>query len=208
MPRKDINNDVREVNVAAHQSGKGYLSSYREKDYSQVENIQDSCQSSQEWTSQQVHPKVKNPRATSQTLQASVSVLNVKVHDSTIRKRLNKYGLFGRVGGESLFSLKSLQSCIWTNHKTSGTMSFGQTRPKWRCLVIMHSSTSGENQTCHTNCQARWWRADDLGLFWDLGTLQSTMNSSVYQSILESNVRPSVWQLKLGWNLSCKKPLT
>jgi len=34
-----------------------------------------------EWTSQQVHPKVKNPRATSQTLQASVSMLKVKVHD-------------------------------------------------------------------------------------------------------------------------------
>jgi len=46
-------------------------------------------------------------------------MLNVKVHDSTIRKRLNKYGLFGRVAGESLFSLKrtwqhslGLQSCI------------------------------------------------------------------------------------------------
>jgi len=36
---------------------------------------------------------VKKPRATSQTLQASVSMLKVKVHDSTIRKRLNKCGL-------------------------------------------------------------------------------------------------------------------
>jgi len=27
--------------------------------------------------------------------------------------------------------------------------------------------------------------------------IESTMNSSVYQSILESNVSPSVWQLKL-----------
>ena len=102
----------------------------------------------------QVYPKVKNPRATSETLQASVIMLNVKVQDSTIRKKLNKYGLFGRVAGKSLFFLKRtwqhslcLQSWIWTNHKTSGTMSFGQTRPKWRCLVIMHSSTFGENQT-------------------------------------------------------------
>jgi len=37
----------------------GSPSFYREKDYSQVENIQESCQSSQEWTSQQVHPKVR-----------------------------------------------------------------------------------------------------------------------------------------------------
>jgi len=62
---------------------------------------------------------LKNPRAPSQTLQASVSMLKVKVHDSTVRKRLNKDGLFGRVAGESLFSLKrtwqhslGLQSCI------------------------------------------------------------------------------------------------
>ena len=55
-----------------------------------------------------------------------------------------------------LFSLKrtwqhsfGLQSYINTNHKTSGTMSFGQTRPKWRCLVIVHSTTSGENQKQH-----------------------------------------------------------
>jgi len=33
-------------------------------------------------------------------------MLNVEVHDSTIRKRLNKRGLFGRVAGESLFFLK------------------------------------------------------------------------------------------------------
>jgi len=52
------------------------------------------------------------------------------------------------LAGESFFSLKAtwrhglgLQSCIWTNHKTSGTMSFGQTRTKWRCLAIMHSAT-------------------------------------------------------------------
>ena len=49
---------------------------------------------------------LKKPRATSQTLQASVSMLKVKVHDSTVRKRLNKDGLFGRAAGESLFSVK------------------------------------------------------------------------------------------------------
>ena len=35
---------------------------------------------------------LKKTRATSQTLQASVSMLNVIVHDSTMRKRLNKLG--------------------------------------------------------------------------------------------------------------------
>ena len=54
-------------------------------------------------------------------------------------------------------------------------------------------------QTPQTSCQARWWRADGLGLFCSHGTLQSPWNP-LYQSILESNVRPPVWQLKLVWN--------
>ena len=39
-------------------------------------------------------------------VEASVSMLKVKVHDGTVRKRLNKDGLFGRAAGGSLFSLK------------------------------------------------------------------------------------------------------
>lgn len=31
-------------------------------------------------------------------------------------------------------------------------------------------------------------------------SIELPMNSSAYQSILESTARPSVWQLKLGWN--------
>jgi len=69
----------------------------------------------------------KKTRATSQTPQASVSVLNVKVHDSTIRRRLTKYG----------FHNSWCQNCIRINHKTAVTISFEQTRPTWRCLVIM-----------------------------------------------------------------------
>ena len=55
------------------------------------------------WTSQQVHSRVRQikTRARSQTLQVSVSMLTVKVHDSTKRKRPIKYGLFGRVARES-----------------------------------------------------------------------------------------------------------
>lgn len=36
----------------------------------------------------------KNPRAISQTLQSSVSLLDIKCHDNANGKRLNKYGLF------------------------------------------------------------------------------------------------------------------
>lgn len=46
--------------------------------------------------------------ATSQTLQALVNTLNVNVHYSTIRKRLNKYGLFERRQEKSLLSKKNV----------------------------------------------------------------------------------------------------
>lgn len=53
----------------------------------------------------------KNPRATSQTLQASVSKLNVKAHDSKIRKgctSVHECGLFGRVARRKfIFSKKN-----------------------------------------------------------------------------------------------------
>lgn len=41
------------------------------------------------------------------------------------------------------------------NHKTSGSMSCGQTRPKETCLPIMHCSKLSENQTQHKDCQHR-----------------------------------------------------
>ena len=78
-------------------------------------------------------------------------------------------------------------------------MSFGQTRPKLRRLPIMHSTMIGKKtnsmsaQTPHSNCQARWRRDDDLG-----GSLSQQW--TLYQSILESNVRTHVQQLKLAQN--------
>ena len=143
-----------------HQSGKGQKvisklfgvhHSIKRKKYSQVENIQDSCQSSQELTSQQVHLKVrllnaqpncKTRRAQSQTLEALVSMLkgkHVKPYfwhieitrdlqlESTIRKGQNVYGLFRRVAGESLSSLeRTWQHSLGCKSciKTSGTIPF------------------------------------------------------------------------------------
>jgi len=84
---------------------KQFVSSfYNKEDYSQVENIQDSCQSSQSWRCQKIPPQdramlgeiAKHPINTLQTLQASVSMLKIKVFGSRITNRkLDKYGKFG-----------------------------------------------------------------------------------------------------------------
>lgn len=76
-------------------------------------------------------------------------MLNVKVHESTIRKRMNKYGLLSRVvRRKHLLSEKNMAAehrfaKLHLNYKTSETMSFAQMRQKWRYLGIMHSSTLG-----------------------------------------------------------------
>ncbi|MEE6515924.1 hypothetical protein FKM82_025084 [Ascaphus truei] len=88
-------------------------------------------------------------------------------------------------------------------------MSLGQTGPKWRCLAIMRSTMFGENQTQHISLIPTVKHGSGGVMIWacfaatgpgNLAVIESTMNSSVYQSILESNVRPSVRQLKLGRN--------
>lgn len=83
-----------------------------------------------------------------------------------------------------------LQSCIWRNKKTSG-----QTRPKWRHLVIVHSATFGKtkhsistkNHHCNHKTQVweGWWFRLVLHPQ-DLGTLKplSQSNTPLYTKVL------------------------
>lgn len=79
---------------------------------------------------------------------------------------------------------------------------------KWKCLAIIHSTTLGEKQTytaqtLHTKCQHggggmmiwAWFSVTGPG---HPAITESTMHFSIYQRILEQNVRPSVWQLTLS----------
>ena len=90
--RRDIRNDLREA-IAAHQSEKDYKTISKR---SPAETQLRLCN---------VQRNLKNTRATPQTLQASIPLLNVEVDDSTITKRL--YDLFVRLQEKaSSFSLK------------------------------------------------------------------------------------------------------
>jgi len=112
MPRKkDISNisNLREAIVASHQSRKGYkvifsrqFEVHHHTDYSQVENTQDSKFTPRSY-----------PRATSQTPRASLSMLNARVLDSTIRKTTQQVWLDWKE--ENLFSLKE-HGQLWPLH--------------------------------------------------------------------------------------------
>ncbi|CAI5768315.1 TCB1 transposase [Podarcis lilfordi] len=111
MPRrKDISNALREAIVAAHETGKDYKAISKQfkvhhstirkiiqkwKTFQTVVNLPRSgrpCKFTPRSDRAMLREIAKNPRVTSRALQASVSTLNVKVHDSTIRKRLNMLG--------------------------------------------------------------------------------------------------------------------
>lgn len=99
-----------------------------------------------------------------------------------MRKILIDYGLFGRVARRRHFlSNKYLVvCCMWTKHQTSAQI------PHKICqhggggvMIWLCSATTGPGHPAFMNL---------------------TMNNSVHLSILESNMRLSVGQLKLGWN--------
>lgn len=87
-----------------------------------------------------------------------------------------------------------LQQCSLTNYKTSAIMSSGQTR-KWSSLTkmksLMKTKQSTSAQKTLTYCRAQWWKFMISACF-------AAMNSSVFQTILKSNVQTSVWQQKIG----------
>lgn len=100
---KDISSDLKEAAVDERQFEKAIRQfSNSEEDYSQQANLTTLCTPD----SQKIYPKIRlmlreavkkktNPRATSQPLQASVSMLNIKGNDSSIRKCW--YGVFGKL---------------------------------------------------------------------------------------------------------------
>ncbi len=77
-----------------------------QRHYPQMEKTWNSGEPSQEWPTYQNYSKStttthpgghKEPRTTSKELQASLASIKFSVHDSTIRKRLGKNSIRGRV---------------------------------------------------------------------------------------------------------------
>jgi len=103
-------------------------------------------------------------------------MLTVKVHKNTIRKRQEKYGLFGRVARRKLLISKKNMAARLRFAK----LHLNKPQDLWND-VLQTDKTKVKmfchNAQCHvwaktkhsisaqTNGQALWWRGDDLGLF-------------------------------------------
>ncbi|KAK3554864.1 hypothetical protein QTP86_000902 [Hemibagrus guttatus] len=123
----------------------------------------------------------------------------MSVYDSTIRKRLGKNGLHGRVPRQKLLlSKKNIKACLsfarkqlddpqdfwentlWTDEIKIELFGMSVSHYIWR-----KSNTAFQKKNIIPTGPGR------------LAVINGTMNSAVYQKILKENVRPSVCDLKL-----------
>lgn len=124
---------------------------------------------------------------------SGLSMLNVNVHDSPLQKYWTTVACLKGISGEIFLLLKriwqfgsGLQNSIWSNKKTSGTMTFEQMRqsrnawPKHRtaktALLQKHPY-----HLLRTGVEGWWFRL----VLQPLGILCSTTNSFVYQHFVE-----------------------
>ncbi len=152
---------------------------------------------------------IKEPRTTSKELQASLASITVSVHDSTIRKRLGKNGIHGKVPRQKplltkkntkarlTFAKKYLDypkdfwaNILWTD-ETKAEL-FG------RCVsrYIWHKTNTGFHKKNIIPTVKHGGSVAASGPGW-LAIIDGTMNSTLYQKILKENVRPSICDIKL-----------
>ncbi|KAK3525854.1 hypothetical protein QTP70_010932 [Hemibagrus guttatus] len=196
MPRsKEIQKEMRKKVIDIYQSGKGYKAIskalglpqttvraiiYKWRKHGTVENLPRSgrlTKITQRVWRQLIQEVTKDPTTTSKELQASLASVKVSVHDSTIRKRLGKNGLHGRVPRQTpLLSKKNIKA-----HLSFARKHLDDPQDFW------------EN-TLWTKLRQKFNFLEGPGT---LAVINGTMNSAVYQKILKENVRPSVCDLKL-----------
>ncbi|KAK3537280.1 hypothetical protein QTP70_006990 [Hemibagrus guttatus] len=147
---------------------------------------------------------------------ASVASVKVSVHYSTIRKRLGKNGLHGRVPRRKpLLSKKNIkarlsfarkhlddpqdfwENTLWTDEGNIELFGKSVSHYVWR-----KSNTAFQKKNIIPTVKYGGGSVMVWGCFaasgpGRLAVINGTMNSAVYQKILKENVRPSVCDLKL-----------
>ncbi len=158
----------------------------------------------------------KDPTTTSKELQASLASVKVSVHGSTIRKRLGKNCLHGRVPSRKpLLSKKDIKAHLSFARKHLDDPQYFWENTLWtdetkvelfgRCVshyIWRKSNTAFQKKNIIPTVKYGGGSVMVWGCFaasgpGRLAVINGTMNSAVYQKILKDNVRPSVRDLKL-----------
>ncbi len=160
--------------------------------------------------------RIKEPRTTSKELQASLASIKFSVHDSTIRERLGKNGIHGKVPRQKpLLTKKNTKACLtfakqylyypqdflanilWTD--ATKVELFGRCVPRysWRKINKAFHKKDIIPTVKHGGGNVMVWGCFAASGPGRLAIIDGTMNSALYQKILKENVRPSVYDLKL-----------
>ncbi|KAK3555983.1 hypothetical protein QTP86_032846 [Hemibagrus guttatus] len=213
MPRsKEIQKQMRKKVIEIYQSGKGYKAIskalglprttvraiiYKWRKHGTVENLPRSGRPTKitpRAQRQLIQEVTKDPTTTSKELQASLASVKVSVHDSTIRKRLGKNGLHGRVPRpKPPLSKKNIKARLsFARKHLDDPQDFWENtlNTAFQKKNITPTVKYGGGSVMVWGCFA----ASGPGR---LAVINGTMNSAVYQKILKENVRPSVCDLKL-----------
>ncbi len=168
---------------------------------------------------QLIQEVIKEPRTTSKELQASLASIKVSVHDSTIRKRLGKNDIHGRLPMQNpLLTKKYIKARLtfakkisWLSPRLLGKYSWtDETKVELfgRCVsrYIWHKTNTAFHKkniiptVKHCGGSVMVWGCFAAsGPGW-LAIIDGTMYSALYQKILKENVQPSVCDLKLKRN--------
>ncbi|KAK3522939.1 hypothetical protein QTP86_009710 [Hemibagrus guttatus] len=165
---------------------------------------------------QLIQEVTKDPTTTSKELQASLASVKVSVHDSTIRKRLGKNGLHGRVPRRKpLLSKKNIkahlsfarkhlddpqdfwENTLWTDETKIELFGRSVSHYVWRKSNTAFQKKNIMPTVKYGGGSVMVWGCFDASGPGSLAVINGTMNSAVYQKILKENVRPSVCDLKL-----------
>ena len=161
MPQsKEIQEQMRNKVIDIYQSGKGYKAICKSLEL-QWETLSTNGENMEQWwifPGLAGLPKVlqesidNSSRETSKVLQAALASVKICVHDSTIRKRLGKNGIHGRVPRRKPLLTKRNTKARLTfakNHLDDFCIKkiCGQTRQKWNFLGVAHLGESGAKLT-------------------------------------------------------------
>jgi len=238
MPRaKEVSDDLRRRVVDAHQSGDGY------KRISKRLNLHPSTVRSIVVKWKQFHTTVtlprsgrpakisprtavklvrdvsKDPKLTSKDLQASLAAADVDVHASTIRKKLNSFGINGRsarrkpllskknIAARLKFAMDHLDetddfwnNVLWTDESKVELFGRNHKRFVWRKKNSADAHKNLVPTVKHGGGSVMVWGCFAASGPGRLEIVEGKMDSTSYQKILDDNVRPSVRQLKLRRN--------
>ena len=153
----------------------------------------------------------KTPKMSSRDLQQALATVDVKVHASTIRKRLHKFNLHGRcVRRKPLLSKRNTKArlkfargsvdkeqdfwnnVLWTDESKIELFGHQNRGHVWRTPNTAFQEKNFIPTVKHGGGSVMVWGCFAAAGPGQLTIIESIMNFTVYQRMLEQHVRPSV----------------